>query len=259
MSRKRGEVQFIHSTQLRAPGVASAEVQRLVHSHAARAAHAKVRRQRLIEYQAAKTSSGSEDERRPFSTAAAEIAMAAIPSPLGLLGSDRRDPFASFARHLNPAECYLLDYYIANVIPCSTLQRSQISYPGKVGTPLLNTQFVQLAATSASSLNGLFLVTCRHLSQHLPHNGPYVQLALQYKIACTRSLTEAISSSEMRFPISDSILALALFLAHDEILIGDGPSTKIHVQVAIQMARHNSAFDKTDLSVFPYDLIQSDM
>lgn len=110
MSRKGSEIQFIHSTQLRAPGVASAEMQRLVHSHAARAAHAKVRRQSLIEYQAVKSSSGSEDERRPLSTAAAEKAMAAIPSPLGLLGSDRRDPFASFPRRLNPAEYYLLDY-----------------------------------------------------------------------------------------------------------------------------------------------------
>ncbi|KAJ5833404.1 transcriptional regulator family: Fungal Specific TF [Penicillium riverlandense] len=259
MSGKRSEFQFIHTSQPGVPGVASAEKQRLVHSHAARAAHAKARRQRLVEYRAIKTRSGSEDERQPFSTAAAETAIAVIPSPLGFLGSDRRDPFASFARRLNPIEDFLLDYYMANVVPCSNLQRCQISHP-ESRTQHLNKQFIQLAATNASSLNGLFLVTCRHLSQCLPHKGPYfIQLALQYKIACARSLMEAISSSGMRSPISDSTLVLALFLAHDDILIGDGPSTKIHVQGAIQMARHNSALQKTDLKTFPYDLIQRDM
>ena len=108
---------------------------------------------------------------------------------------------------------------MANVVPCSTLQRSQISHPESCKQHL-NKHFVQLAATNASSLNGLFLVSCRHLSQYLPHNGPYfVQLALQYKIACVRSLREAISSSEIHSPISDSTLALPLFLAHDEVIM----------------------------------------
>ncbi|KAI2705214.1 transcriptional regulator family: Fungal Specific TF [Penicillium roqueforti] len=259
MSRTRSEIQFIHSSKPGVPEVASAEMRRRVHSHAARSAHAKKRRQRVIEYHAIKTISGSEDESLPFSTAAAEIAISVITSPLGFLGSHRRDPFASFARSLNSNEDFLLDYYMANVVPCSTSQRSQISHPESC-TQHLNKHFVQLAATNASSLNGLFLVSCRHLSQYLPHNGPYfVQLALQYKIACVRSLREAISSSEIHSPISDSTLALPLFLAHDEILVGDGPSTKIHVQGAIQMARHNRALDKTDCSAFPYDLIQRDM
>jgi len=108
---------------------------------------------------------------------------------------------------------------MANVVPCSSLQRNQISHQESC-TQHLNQQFVQLAATNVSSLNGLFLVSCRHLSQSLPHKGPYfIQLALQYKIACARSLMEAISSSEMRSPISDSTLALPLFLAHDDVIM----------------------------------------
>lgn len=104
-----------------------------------------------------------------------------------------------------------------NVIPCSKLPRSQISRPDN-GTQHLNIQFVQLATTDTSSLDGLFLVACRHLSQCLPHNKLYfIQLALQYKITCAQSLMEAISSSEMRSPISDSIIILALFLAHDDV------------------------------------------
>lgn len=106
-----------------------------------------------------------------------------------------------------------------NVVPCSTLQRKQISYP-ESSTQHLIKQFVQLAITNASSLDGLFLVSCRHLARFLPHNGPYfTQLALQYKIACARSLIEAISSSDMRYPIGDSTLAIALFLAHDDVSV----------------------------------------
>jgi len=108
MSSTRSEIPFIYSSKH--GGVASAEMRRLVYSHAARAAHAKARRQRLIEYHAIQSSSGAEDESLPLSTAAAEIAKSVIPSPLGLLGSDRRDPFASFARSLNPIEDFLLDY-----------------------------------------------------------------------------------------------------------------------------------------------------
>lgn len=112
MSRTRSEIQFIHSSKPGLPGVASTEMRRLVHSHAARAAHARTRRQRLIEYHAIKTTSGSEDESLPFSTVAAEIGISVIPSPspLGFLGSHQRDPFASFARSLNPIEDFLLDY-----------------------------------------------------------------------------------------------------------------------------------------------------
>ena len=54
MPRKTNAIQFIHSSH---PKAASAEAQRQIHSHAARAAHAGARRQRVIEYQASKASS----------------------------------------------------------------------------------------------------------------------------------------------------------------------------------------------------------
>jgi hypothetical protein len=110
MSGKRSETQFIHSSYSRLPGVASAETQRRVHSHAAWAAHAKARRQRVIKYQAIKSGNNSKDERQPFTKTAAEVEIAVISSPIGLLGSNQRDPFASFARRLNPIEDFLLDY-----------------------------------------------------------------------------------------------------------------------------------------------------
>jgi len=105
-----------------------------------------------------------------------------------------------------------------NVVPCSKLQRSEINDPGNCTQPL-NEQFVRLAATNATSLDGLFLVTCRHLSQCIQLNGPYfIHLALQYKIACARSLMGAISTLEMRSSIGDSTITLAVFLAQDEVI-----------------------------------------
>ncbi|KAH6654922.1 hypothetical protein BKA67DRAFT_566638, partial [Truncatella angustata] len=259
MSDNRGEIQFVHSSRLGLPRVASAEMHRRVHSHAARTAHAKARRERLVNYQALKASSNSEDGRQPFNKATTKVEIAVISSPISLLESYRRDPFASFARPLNPMEDFLLNYYMQNVVPCSDLQRSKINHPGD-HTQHLNRQFVQLAATHASSLDGLFLVTCRHLSQCLPHEELYfIQLALQYKVSCARSLIEAISALGMRSSISDSIVTLAIFLAQDEILIGDITSTKRHLEGAIQMVKHNRALKKTKFSVFLYNLVQKDI
>lgn len=47
-----------------------------------------------------------------------------------------------------------------------------------------------------------------------PH---FVQLALQYKLACTQSLRAAISCLDMQSSISDWTVGLTLFLAQDEV------------------------------------------
>ncbi|RDW72798.1 hypothetical protein BP6252_06705 [Coleophoma cylindrospora] len=259
MSGKGSEIQFIYSSQPKLPGVTSVETQRRVHSHAAWAAHARARRQRLVKYQAIKADSNSEKEKQPSTRTAAEIRVATIPSPISLLGSDRRDPFGSFARHLIPIEDFLLDYYMHYVVPCSKVQRNDFNHPESC-KQYLNKQFIQLAATNSNSLDGLFLVASRHVSQFLPHMGPYfTQLALQYKIACARSLMGVISSLDRRSSLSDSTVTLPLFLAQDEILVGDITSTRRHIQGAIQMVKHNGVIQKIDFSAFPYDLIQKDM
>jgi hypothetical protein len=105
-----------------------------------------------------------------------------------------------------------------NVVPCSTFHRNELNHGGKYSQHL-NKQFVQLAATNASSLNGLFLVASRHVSQYLPQMGAYfVQLAIHYKIACAQSLVEAISGLDTASSISDSTVTLPLFLAQDEVI-----------------------------------------
>lgn len=103
-----GEFHFIDSHPR--PGATSAETQRRIHSLAARATHAKARRQRVSHYQYIKGSSGRKDEMQPCLSVETEMKAASIPSPSHLLMSYRRDHFASFARRLYPIEDFLLDY-----------------------------------------------------------------------------------------------------------------------------------------------------
>lgn len=115
------EIQFINAAQQ--GNAVSAEDQRRANSHAARIAHAKARRLRTIEYQASKASQAPKgaqtaQDRRIISTSGgqpilgntADIDHSTLPSPVGLLASDRRDPFDSFGRSFKQVEHFLLDY-----------------------------------------------------------------------------------------------------------------------------------------------------
>lgn len=95
MSVERGGIQFIYLHKQDNSKVASAESQRRAHAHATKTAHARARRQRIFQLQAARST---------------EAQVAAEFTLIDSLGSARRDPFASFARRLSPAEDFLLDY-----------------------------------------------------------------------------------------------------------------------------------------------------
>lgn len=112
MADKRNQIRFIHSSHHERPGAASAQTQQQVRSQAARAAHAKARRQRTANYQAieARNRSDGHPEQSCSSSSTTEVETSVLSSPVMLLGYGRRDPFASFARPLSPIEDFLLDY-----------------------------------------------------------------------------------------------------------------------------------------------------
>ena len=100
-----GELQFVQYS-VSSDNHGQKRQQRVVHSTAARAAHAKRRRQRMKEFQSAKlqdTSHGQEVEPRH------ELALAA-PNLVRAFSAGRTDPFSSFARPLKPVEHFLLDH-----------------------------------------------------------------------------------------------------------------------------------------------------
>lgn len=113
-----GCIQFINSYH---PGdTTSAKVQQRIHSHAARTTHARVRRLRMIDYQASKIIPEDSQEVKGQGTTAMSSVLSAsntveaerlvLPSPVSLLASDRRDPFQSFAKPFERIEHFLLDH-----------------------------------------------------------------------------------------------------------------------------------------------------
>lgn len=114
----------IHFVNCNSGDITSVKVQRKVHAHAARAAHARARRLRTIEYQASKAVQKPEpedQETKPPSCNPLESGNMALPSLLRFLAADRRDPFSCFARAFTPVEHFLLDH-------CKS---SPLDYPAK--------------------------------------------------------------------------------------------------------------------------------
>jgi hypothetical protein len=106
---------------------ASANVQRRAHSHAAREAHARTRRLRTAEHvlrndmKLAHAGRGHEeagvvrrDSKRdiwtPCVATSRDTQAAGTCSPVSVLSSNRRDPFASLAMSLGRQEHFLLDH-----------------------------------------------------------------------------------------------------------------------------------------------------
>lgn len=98
-------LEFVKSPSSQAHGAKRTTAQRRVHSHTAREAHTKVRRQRCIEYRAAQNATTV-----GLIASTVESATPIVTGPIGLLPTGRIDPFGSFARLLNPTESFLLSY-----------------------------------------------------------------------------------------------------------------------------------------------------
>lgn len=121
----------------------------------------------------------------------------------------------------------------------------------------LPSQLINLAITSANTLIGLFLVAARHLSlHHFDQKAEVIELTLKYKIAYAKHIAEALELTASGSSISDSTVALALFLAQDEVkslplfshrrdnadhgqvLLDDEVSSRRHIQGARDMLNH---------------------
>ncbi|KAE9376189.1 hypothetical protein N431DRAFT_556396 [Stipitochalara longipes BDJ] len=223
------KIQFIDLAHPAAP--AAAESQRRAHSHAARVAHAKTRRLRTIKYQADRNAESSCHN-------AFKMNMDVVPSPLGMLVSHRRDPFGSLTGPLKPIEHFLLDHYMSAVIPrmrvyCSIVWGGPVSYLDHLAD-----EWVGFAQTDMGLLSGLFLAASRHLSENHPQKQLFTRLAIQYKIACVRAVSEAISAA-MLSQFRDSTVANVMMLAFDEFSIGNLAISRQHVHGAIKMVEHN--------------------
>lgn len=89
------QLQFVNSAG--PDSFRKSDTKRLIRAHAARAAHSKIRRARIVEYQQSKSSQDEVDD-------------VSIPGPVTLLGSGRVDPFRAYAVNCTAFEHALIDH-----------------------------------------------------------------------------------------------------------------------------------------------------
>ena len=217
------ELQFI----ITAPEAASSTTsqQRVARSHAARSAHARVRRLRTSQYQAQRKREWLNDVKYKLNRATDIVTV---------LPASRKDPFNSFARPLKPLEQMLFDHCMFDR---NTSFAAKITIPKDVTAiiPLMRctelaidfsqrmtSVWIPHALTEASLLDILFLASCRSLSASYHHPKQeqqkelFTRLGFQYKLKSLQSLRDAISTETPIY--SDSTVAKAIMLAYDEVM-----------------------------------------
>ncbi|KAL4805148.1 hypothetical protein BDV18DRAFT_161546 [Aspergillus unguis] len=209
----------------------SSPQKRLARSHAARSAHAKIRRQRTIEYQAQKAQEAAETRRtRPAITSPGidpSKSLAGLTNPLCY---HRRDPFQTCARRLRPTEEMLFDHYLTSVIP---LMRCN-AYDLEFGRRMVGS-WIPLATSEEGLLDILLLAAVRHLSECYAseERDYYNRIACQYKLLILRSLQTALAAEGPQF--SDVTVLKAIMLAYDELFVKDEQNMKRHVAGAVRI------------------------
>ncbi|GKZ26839.1 hypothetical protein AbraIFM66951_003568 [Aspergillus brasiliensis] len=225
------ETPFINVTLAPKEKAALTEPQRrTTRSHAARSAHARVRHRRMMEYQAQKRERDTRDNVTRSYPGIRESASLGI---VTVLSADRRDPFMSFARGLDPMEQFLFDHYVNVVIPLMRCNESAIFFAQR-----MIKLWVPTAITESSLLDIILLAACRHLSvAYSPgqQKQQYVfqRLTFQYKSQSLHALRHAISAEVPL--LSDSTVAKAIMLAYDELYVRDAKMLKHHVDAAVEM------------------------
>lgn len=216
------------------------------HSHAARIAHARVRLERTAGYNARKSYKADvsvEDQGRHKSKSGPaprlQLQLRSVPSLLGSLSADRRDPFNSFVTGLSHIECFLLDHcrpllprspncmrltFYADaqvVVPTLNIQCRNLTNLGESAERMLR-EWVRLALTDTVVLQGILLAACRHLIERGYQAWKFEELAAGYKVRCVRDVIDAIGRKD---PDMDVTFAKIFTLANDEVrllMVGEG-------------------------------------
>lgn len=84
----------------------------------------------------------------------------------------------------------------------------------------MTTEWVRLALGDAGFLNGILLNASRHLSavhQHGDNQQLFGNLAIRFKLACVKAVRAAISADAPMRSFSDSLVAVTMVLALDEV------------------------------------------
>ncbi|KAF3057602.1 hypothetical protein CFAM422_012392 [Trichoderma lentiforme] len=249
----------------------SSEQRTVVHSYAARTAHARVRIARVKAYQLLKATEFQqgqlrhprEDERSVKKTPSRSDVGLELETPAvvmsnsspGGLGSGRGDPFVSFVRPLTNMDQFLLDQYVTTVSPYLLEHCARFRFPGSPFVDSMIDEWIRLSLSDVGFLSGILLISSRYLSifhqPYHPHqNQIYTEQATRYKLVCFQTLNEAISFNTGQGAFSDSVIAETMVLALDDISLGDLETSRRHMQGAIKMVELNGGPQTLGLNGF---------
>ncbi|KAI1141735.1 hypothetical protein F5Y05DRAFT_373635 [Hypoxylon sp. FL0543] len=240
----------------------SRELRRQAHSHAARTAHARARRLRVIGYmqQKAQDPDMQEPARQSPNRAMDDHERASLSgdetmilAPRPISSSFEQEPLASFLASLTDREHFLFSHYITVVLPylyyhCPVMQQfaDYNNYMRK--------NWLRYSSADVDLLRGFLLASCRHLS--IVHSeGDYIKLAIQYKLEYVQSLRETISTTD---PFLGRLaVTRALVLAFDEIMLGDLSMASRHVWGALHIVQLAGGPEALGLSEFVCYILHS--
>lgn len=118
--------------------------------------------------------------------------------------------------HFRPLTDIALGTDVDVIVPFTIGHCGLFDYPGDHKTQLIR-EWVGLALTDdALMIAAILLSTCRYILQAQPDNLVFVQLALQYKQICLRTLRQEMSNTST--PVNIMTVAKALALALDEVM-----------------------------------------
>ncbi|KAI1365928.1 hypothetical protein F5Y08DRAFT_327673 [Xylaria arbuscula] len=217
----------------------SSESKKSAYSHAFRQAHAKRRREQMERYR-------KEVIYNPPKNTL-NISERAILSPWSQTLNGNKDPFSALARPLSSAEYFLLDHYVHVVVPLTVGHCGLFDYPGDHKAQLLR-EWVALAITDdALMVAAILLGTCRYILRAQPDNNTvFLQLALQYKQTCLRTLRHEMS--HVSAPINIMTVAKAIALALDEVTIGEHNIARKHLKGVLAMVAFSGGAERIGLT-----------
>ncbi|KAI2465381.1 hypothetical protein F4781DRAFT_26256 [Annulohypoxylon bovei var. microspora] len=248
---------------------------KLLRSHVSRSTHARVRRNRTVEFQRMKIQHNQQDEDgkiyaqndfqgssptclprvedttgdvdrhyrnisagAPFENQANEYLTSLVSSPR----RDRYIVFKNLSAPLPRFETFLLNYYIHAIVmnnPCDHWNAYRHA---------AMQDWFPVAIANPGMRMGILL--CASKSLHARTGAPsYHQSALHYKAACLRILGDSvkdilrITDASSTFKVDDETISIALQLASDDFATGDSVAWESHINAVDQMVKLNGGLD----------------
>ncbi|KAK0707266.1 hypothetical protein B0H67DRAFT_587140 [Lasiosphaeris hirsuta] len=235
-------LRFINIVHPEIPGHL-AEHRSSIHRHAARDTHARRR----------KRAPGGQTTAQHENVDVGPLVRLTTNSPAGLV---QINALAGLPNSMTRREHFLLNHYVAAVIPYVRSKCTKLSARGPLYVESMDQEWVGLALQDKGFRNAVLLKSSRHLalvhSQGRQSQVFFAGLATSYKLLCVRALGEVISrdrgSSTLCF--SDAVVAQTLELAHDEIALGDWATGCKHVRGAVRMVELNGGTHTLGLNGF---------